>query len=440
MAAQPEVRRLLGLSSARQQGDARDSRGARHVPVVGARVGAAHPVRPGRRQHDERPQCSSAASARWRCLPTGPIASPPARCRRRRRVRRASSATSSSRCGTGPIRRRICTTWSRPIAAIRRSTPTGLIYGALELSADYLPVLDPVRHTASQVPLTVRDPNTPPTSPKMPAPSPYWGSEVIWTSRNNVHNPMFDEQGRVWITSAVRPPENPAFCKEGSSHPSAKLFPIERAGRHLAMYDPKTKKLTHISTCFGTHHLMFAEDANNTLWTSGGGQVVGWLNRRCSRRPATRRSRRAGPRSSWTPTATASATRTSSPNQPLDPGQGQALRRRVLRRGAGARRIGLGHAARLPGRRHPARTRDRIRRRPRSPRSTSRRSTIPRTPRLLAARRRRRSQRRVLGGAGERPPGQLRSPQVQGSAERSEGHRPALSRGLDALSPSRCRR
>ena len=44
------------------------------------------------------------------------------------------------------------------------------------------------------------------------------------------------------------------------------------------MYDPKTKKLTHISTCFSTHHLMFAEDANDTLWTSGGGQVVGWLN------------------------------------------------------------------------------------------------------------------------------------------------------------------
>ena len=46
------------------------------------------------------------------------------------------------------------------------------------------------------------------------------------------------------------------------------------------MYDPTTKKLTHIATCFGTHHLMFAEDANNTLWTSGGGQVVGWLNRK----------------------------------------------------------------------------------------------------------------------------------------------------------------
>jgi hypothetical protein len=46
------------------------------------------------------------------------------------------------------------------------------------------------------------------------------------------------------------------------------------------MYDPKTLTLTHIGTCFSTHHLMFAEDANRTLWTSGGGPVVGWLNTR----------------------------------------------------------------------------------------------------------------------------------------------------------------
>jgi len=180
--------------------------------------------------------------------------------------------------------------WADPKAYLHdvvstdRRNPTinskGLLYGALELSADYLPVLDPNGHEAGRVKLTVRDPATPPTNPKMPAPSPYWGDEAIWTSKNNVHNPMFDEKGRVWITSAVRPAENPDFCKEGSSHPSAKLFPLQRAGRHLQMYDPKTQKLTHISTCFGTHHLMFAEDANNTLWTSGGGQVVGWLNRK----------------------------------------------------------------------------------------------------------------------------------------------------------------
>jgi hypothetical protein len=180
--------------------------------------------------------------------------------------------------------------WADPKAYLHdvvttdRRNPTvngnGPMYGSLELSADYLPVLDPKTNTISRIPLTVRDPNTEPTSPKMAAPSAYWGEEVVWTSKNNVHNPMLDEKGRVWITSAVRPPANPDYCKEGSSHPSAKLFPIANAGRHLAMYDPATKKLTHISTCFGTHHLMFAEDANQTLWTSGGGQVVGWLNRK----------------------------------------------------------------------------------------------------------------------------------------------------------------
>jgi hypothetical protein len=178
--------------------------------------------------------------------------------------------------------------WADPKAYLHdevstdRRNPTvnahGPIYGSLELSADYLPVLDPEEHTISQVKLTVRDANTPPTTPLMVQPSPYWGSEPIWTSKNNVHNPMLDEKGRVWLTSAVRPADNPAYCKEGSDHPSAKLFPIARAGRHLAMYDPKSGKLTHISTCFSTHHLMFAEDANRTLWTSGGGQVIGWLN------------------------------------------------------------------------------------------------------------------------------------------------------------------
>jgi hypothetical protein len=180
--------------------------------------------------------------------------------------------------------------WADPKAYLHdevstdRRNPTlnanGLIYGALELSADYLPVLDPVRSTIGQVKLTVRDPNTAPTPATMMQPSPYWGSEPIWTSKNNVHNPMFDEKGRMWITSTVRPPDNPPVCKQGSDHPSAKLFPIQRSGRHLAMYDPKTQKLTHIGTCFSTHHLMFAEDANNTLWTSGGGQVIGWLNRK----------------------------------------------------------------------------------------------------------------------------------------------------------------
>lgn len=179
--------------------------------------------------------------------------------------------------------------WADPKAYLHdvvstdRRKPTvnanGPVYGSLEVSADYIPVLDPSTHDTSRVPLTVRDPNTPlAADDHMPQPSPYWGDEPIWHGRTNVHNPMLDDKGNVWLTAVVRSPENPEFCKAGSSHPSAKAFPLERSYRQLGVYDPRTKQYSHISTCFSTHHLMFAEDNNNTLWTSGGGQVIGWLD------------------------------------------------------------------------------------------------------------------------------------------------------------------
>ena len=155
----------------------------------------------------------------------------------------------------------------------------GPIYGVHEHSSNSLSVLDPVSHAASQLTIPVRDPNTPISSTRtMLQPSPYWGEELIWNSQANAHNPMFDHKGRVWLTSKVRPNDNPAFCKEGSSHPSAKLFPMNNTGRNLAMYDPESGEFTLVSTCFSTHHLFFANDDNNTLWTSGGREVVGWLN------------------------------------------------------------------------------------------------------------------------------------------------------------------
>jgi hypothetical protein len=126
------------------------------------------------------------------------------------------------------------------VATTDRRNPTvnakGPVYGALELSADYVPVLDPVKHVASQVALTVRDPNTPRTGAAMPQPSPYWGDEPIWTSRNNVHNPMIDEKGRVWLTSAVRGPDNPASARKGRAiHP-----PSSRRWRARAVISPCT--------------------------------------------------------------------------------------------------------------------------------------------------------------------------------------------------------
>ena len=44
------------------------------------------------------------------------------------------------------------------------------------------------------------------------------------------------------------------------------------------MLDPKTMKYTFIDTCFATHHPQFGYDADNTLWFSGTGPVAGWVN------------------------------------------------------------------------------------------------------------------------------------------------------------------
>ena len=155
--------------------------------------------------------------------------------------------------------------------------PNGLIYGALEASADYMPVVDPRTNTASRIELQVRDPKTPSEAQTPPAqPSPYWGEEVIWTSQSNAHSFAMDKQARVWIAARIRQNQTPPWCQQGSTHPSAKAFPLNESGRQMQMYDPKTKRVTTVDTCFGTHHLNF--DGNDVLWFTGSGQVEGWFS------------------------------------------------------------------------------------------------------------------------------------------------------------------
>ena len=96
-----------------------------------------------------------------------------------------------------------------------------------------------------------------------------------------IHNPMMDRPGRVWYTATLRPPaaNQPAWCKEGSDNKFAKYFPLARAGRNVSYYDPKTGTFTMIDTCFGTHHLQFAYDDNQTLYLGQpNGAVFGWIN------------------------------------------------------------------------------------------------------------------------------------------------------------------
>ncbi|MFL5035619.1 MAG: carboxypeptidase regulatory-like domain-containing protein [Microvirga sp.] len=163
----------------------------------------------------------------------------------------------------------------------------GPLFGSPEYSSDDIPILDPKTHKVSSFRMTVLDPNVPESfgppfhgtamaTPTMP--SPYWGDEKIWSQRSNNHNGMIDGKGRAWFAAAVRGNDNPAFCKAGSDHPSAKVFPINQSGRQAAMLDPKTMKYTMIDTCFGTHHPQFGYDADETVWFSGTGPVAGWIN------------------------------------------------------------------------------------------------------------------------------------------------------------------
>ncbi|HEY7292484.1 MAG TPA: carboxypeptidase-like regulatory domain-containing protein [Vicinamibacterales bacterium] len=155
--------------------------------------------------------------------------------------------------------------------------PNGPVYGALEESADYMPVVDPMRNTITRVKLEVRDPKTPSQANNPPAqPSPYWGDEAIWTAQTTAHSLAMDGQARVWIAARIRPNETPAFCRQGSTHPSAEAFPLTQSGRQMQLYDPKTGKVTTIDTCFGTHHLNF--DDHGVLWFTGGGPVEGWFD------------------------------------------------------------------------------------------------------------------------------------------------------------------
>jgi hypothetical protein len=164
-----------------------------------------------------------------------------------------------------------------------RRNPTinahGPVYG-VDVSNDLITVVDPRTHTASQIKLASRDTGVRSMfGTEINAPSPYYGDDLTWTNPVNPHTNMMDHLGRVWNAQQIREAEaQPAFCAEGSEHPSASAFPLTRGSRQLAVYDPMTQDTTLIDTCFGTHHLVFAENDNHTLWFSGGRDVIGWFH------------------------------------------------------------------------------------------------------------------------------------------------------------------
>ena len=166
-----------------------------------------------------------------------------------------------------------------------RVNANGPVYG-VSGGHGTLIVVDPRTNTATELQIPTRDdPDTIESrwdrfQASTVEPSYYYGDEQIWSDPADPHNPMMDGKGRVWMTTAVRGQDTEGWCREGSTHPSAQYFPIDRSARNLSYYDPEAQTFVLVDTCFATHHLQFAEDADDTLWNSGDTNVVGWVNTR----------------------------------------------------------------------------------------------------------------------------------------------------------------
>ena len=200
------------------------------------------------------------------------------------------------------------------------SNPNGLVYGVHEDSSDYITVLDPNKNSFTQVKIPV-NPGTPMAEPEeLLEPSPYWGNEPVAISHATAHSLMMDSKGRIWTAAATRPRENPDYCKKGSSLESAMVLPLANSSRQTNFYDPKTGQWTLVDMCSSSQHLMFGEDANNTLWFSNpGGDNVGWLNTRMY--DETHDSQKS---SGWTPfvldtNGNGKRDEYTEPGQPMDP-------------------------------------------------------------------------------------------------------------------------
>ena len=243
------------------------------------------------------------------------------------------------------------------------------------------------------------------------------------------------------MTRRASGPQNPAYCTErrptirsrrtfrssaARGRPRSTIRGPERARRSTPASARTTCSLprTRTTRCI-----------SRATRTSSAGST-----RACSTRPATRRSRRAGVPRSSTRTATAGSASTRSRTSRADPTQGHARRRLRLRHHRQPDRpIGLvGDGGRARAHR-PSRAREQSAADVphRSLRAAVQPGESERHRRVHAARHRRRSQRRHLDRpVGRTAHGVVRPPQVQ-DAERTDRHRPALRRGLDALSGAR---
>ena len=171
--------------------------------------------------------------------------------------------------------------------------PYGKVYGADRTGGGNLLVLDPVKNTVAALLLEPRDKSHGYSLTKdyyhgQEEEQAYVGEDRDWM--DSPHNPMMDENGRVWMTSQIRAGGKqyyPTWAKSTNATETNNPAEIDIAynllaahgnNMELGFYDTKTNKFVTVDTAYNTHHLQF--DWQGRIWTDGGGSAMGELDTR----------------------------------------------------------------------------------------------------------------------------------------------------------------
>ncbi|MDO8629721.1 MAG: carboxypeptidase-like regulatory domain-containing protein, partial [Phycisphaerales bacterium] len=169
--------------------------------------------------------------------------------------------------------------------------PYGKVYGVDRTGGGRLLVLDPVKNTATSLQVEPRDKSHGYSLTKdyyhgAEENQAYEGEDPEWMA--SPHNPMFDEHGRVWMTTQIRAGGKeyyPKWVKSTIVTESNDPADIDAAynilaargnNMQLGYYDTKTNKFVSVDTGYNTHHLQL--DWQGRIWTDGGGSALGMLD------------------------------------------------------------------------------------------------------------------------------------------------------------------
>ena len=119
-----------------------------------------------------------------------------------------------------------------------RLNPNGPIY-AVDWTNDWFISLDPVTNTSERIKVPSRHRRRASCGRPGSSRSGSSARSLSGRTRPSPHNPMMDDRGRVWITTTHREPDNPAWCKEGSTNKFAQYHPLARSIEQVGFYDPE---------------------------------------------------------------------------------------------------------------------------------------------------------------------------------------------------------